>query len=132
MRNKDKDLTKFYDTLKHEVSHQNTAENVNDITTLIPGIKPLTEWYQDMQRKYPLLTTGSPKVPSGVQRDLNVFNMYDLFSPKDSFMRETYFGDVPAESWGAANRIKNDGAGLFYKKYGRMPGFDDSGEPITG
>lgn len=44
-------------------------------------------------------------------------------SPSDAFSGDKYFAK-PAEAWGAANRIKNDAAGLYYKKYGHLPGFD--------
>lgn len=84
-----------------------------------------------MQRNHPLLMYGAPEITPSVRRDLNVENMYDLFSPKDAFIGGSYFHE-PEEAWGAANRVKNDGAGLFYKKHGRLPGFNDFGDPITG
>lgn len=33
VKKSDNDPAVFYDTMKHEVSHQNTAENINDILT---------------------------------------------------------------------------------------------------
>lgn len=131
IKNRSKDTTAFYDILKHEVAHQNTAKNTNDLFTRIPGVKSLLGWYGNFKRNHPIITIGSPKIPLGVERDLTIDSIYDSFSPRDAFRQDTYFNE-PAEAWGAANRVKNDGAGLFYKKYGRLPGFNDLGEPITG
>lgn len=56
---------------------------------------------------------------------------YATLAPTGSFGQQTYFGTMPGEAWGAANRIKNDGAGLFYKKNGRLPGFDRYGNKLN-